>query len=59
MNRILLSAAATFILTVVSPQVMADSALTVLGQDFEFPNKIDGLPAKLCGINGDPLFCSR
>lgn len=47
MKTIILRAATTIFLIVVALQAMADPALSVLRQDFEFPNKIEGLPAKL------------
>jgi hypothetical protein len=36
-----------FVAAFAASQLTAESALTALGRDYTFPNKIDGLPAKL------------
>jgi pimeloyl-ACP methyl ester carboxylesterase len=47
MRKLILQAACAFSLVAASGQAIAQPALTVLGQDFAFPNKVDGLPARL------------
>lgn len=47
MRKPFLLALCAFWLIVTSGQSMAAPALEVLGKDFTFPNRIDGLPAKL------------
>lgn len=39
--------ATCFVAASAASQLVAESALTVLGKDYTFPNKIDGLPSKL------------
>lgn len=36
-------------------QALAQSAIQVLGKDFTFPNKIDGLPGKLSDFKEDAI----
>ena len=52
MRRFALSSLALLILAFAANALCAQSALTVLGRDFTFPNHVDGLPAKLSDFPG-------
>ncbi|WP_304639697.1 alpha/beta fold hydrolase [Pseudomonas sp.] len=50
MKRLLRIAA--LITVVCSGQLLADSAVSVLGEDYTFPAKIEGLPARISDFEG-------
>jgi len=52
MRRLTLWAIAALFLVVASNQSLAAPAISILGNDYDFPNKIDGLPAKLSDFQG-------
>lgn len=52
MRNMLQAAAALFILAGLASTVAAVPALQVLGRDFEFPNRVAGVPARLSDVTG-------
>lgn len=52
MRRNILLLLAALLFAVFSSQAIAASAIAVLGQDYIFPNKIEGLPAQLSDFKG-------
>lgn len=52
MRKLLRAAAAMLVLAATAGGASAAPALQVLGRDFEFPNRLTGLPAKLSDVSG-------
>lgn len=52
MRKNTLSVIAALVLLLASSQAMAAPALSALGSDYTFPNKMQGVPAKLTDFNG-------
>lgn len=52
MGNLFRAAAAAFMLAALSTTALAEPALQVLGRDFVFPNRVDGLPGKLSEFAG-------
>lgn len=52
MRHLLRAVAAMLVLTASAGGAWAAPAMQVLGRDFEFPNRINGLPAKLSDVSG-------
>lgn len=52
MNKLIIRAICAALLTSFSSQVLATSAIEVLGRDFTFPNHVEGVPGKLSDFKG-------